>query len=319
MSAPDWGPACSRAVLEARARLLAAVRAFFAARGVLEVETPLLSAGTVTDPALEPLRTRVGGRRRHLQTSPEFHMKRLLAAGSGDIYQITRAFRGGERGARHNVEFTILEWYRVGWDHHRLMDEVEALLAAVAPGRFAPAERLTVREAWRRHLGLDPHRAGRAALRAAAAAAGVVLRGDEPREVLLDALTALWVQPRLGRGGRPAFLHDYPACQAALARVRGAGADAVAERFELYLDGMEIANGFHELTDPAEQARRMIAERRARRRAGRPGGGDRRLLAALRAGLPACAGVALGLDRLLMVLAGARTIDEVLAFPEGRA
>lgn len=313
-----------------RARLLAAVRAFFAERGVLEVETPVLGAATVTDPHLHSLATASG---LYLQTSPEYAMKRLLAAGSGPIYQLARAFRDGETGRRHNPEFTLLEWYRPGFDHHRLMDEVEELLAAVLGERLpggpsGKTECLTYSEAFRRHAGVDPFTDGTERLAEAARTAGGGHAPDlgDDRDAWLDLLMATAVGPELGRE-RPTFVHDFPASQAALARVRGpvpragsAGGPAVAERFELFVEGVELANGFHELTDPAEQRRRFERDLAVRRKRGLPEPPvDERLLAALEAGLPDSAGVALGFDRLVMLAAGAESIRHVLAFPADRA
>ncbi len=313
--AAAWAPAADLERLRARAALLAAVRAFFAEAGVMEVETQVLDLFGTTDPNIPSLTTTVhcGGRALtcHLHTSPEFQMKCLLAAGSGPIYQIARVFRD-ERGGRHLPEFTLLEWYRPGWDHHRLMDEVEALLAKVAGA--PPASRCTYRALFQTHLDVDPHRADRAALRRVAAAHLGEVPEDLDRDALLDLLMGAVLEPRLGRT-QPVLVYDYPATQAALARVRP-GSPPVAERFELYWQGMELANGFHELTDPLEQERRFLAERAARRSKGLPDvPHDRRLLAALAAGLPPCAGVALGLDRLLMCMTGAQRIDEVVAFP----
>lgn len=341
----EWRPGATLDRLRLRARLLDAVRGFFSARGVLEVETPLLAAATVTDPHLHSLATTLGessgaaGRTLYLQTSPEYAMKRLLAAGSGPIYQLARAFRDGEAGRRHNPEFTLLEWYRPGVDHHRLMDEVEELVGAVlvaVPGGppggppAGPAERLTYREAFRRHAGVDPFAdpPERLAEAAREAAEGPVPELADDRDAWLDLLMVSAVEPGLGRtpdspGPRAVFLHDFPASQAALARVRDPGPDggpAVAERFELFVDGIELANGFHELTDAAEQRRRFERDLAVRRERGLPEPPvDERLLAALDAGLPPSAGVALGFDRLVMLAAGAESIAEVLAFPADRA
>ncbi len=305
-----------------RAALLAATRAFFAERGVLEVETPCLAGAAATDPHLASLATRCGDRALYLQTSPEYAMKRLLAAGSGAIYQLARAFRDGESGRRHNPEFTLLEWYRPGFDHHRLMDEVEALIATTLGRQERPAERLTYRDAFRRYAGVDPltdpvERLAEAAREAASASLPDL--GDD-RDAWLDLLMVTAVQERLGSGGLT-FLLDYPASQAALARVRREpDGTAVAERFELFIDGVELANGFHELTDPAEQRRRFEHDLALRRERGLPEPPiDEHLLAALEAGMPDCAGVALGFDRLVMLAAGAESIDEVLAFPVDRA
>ncbi len=322
----EWRPSASREILRLRAELLSALRRFFSGRGVLEVETPLLSSATVSDLHLDSLSCRLEAPgappRVWLQTSPEFAMKRLLAAGSGAIYQICKAFRGGEAGRVHNPEFTILEWYRPGFDHHDLMDEVDELLAAILD---APtAERATYGELFERHLGVDPHRAPVADLERAAAACGVDLAGAGPegRDGWLHLLMSHAVEPELGRG-RPTFVFDYPASQAALARIRppdSPGGVAVAERFEVYAGGVELANGFHELTDAAEQRRRFEADLEQRRRAGLETMPiDGRLLAALESGMPDCAGVALGVDRLLMLLAGAGDLREVISFPIDRS
>jgi lysyl-tRNA synthetase class 2 len=323
----DWKPAAPLSALALRAQQLARIRDFFAQQDVLEVETPLLSAAGATDPQLDSFVTRytgpgaAHGQPLYLHTSPEFAMKRLLAAGSGAIFQICKVFRNGEAGRLHNPEFTLLEWYRPGFDHHRLMDEVDALVRhALAPWReLGAAERLTYREAFERHAGIDPHAADRRALAACATTHGLHapaadLSLDGWRDLLLTHL----VEPHLGQRG-PTFLYDYPASQAALARVRP-GAPALAERFELYIDGVELANGYHELGDARAQRTRFEADLALRQATGRDlVAMDERLLAALTGGLPDCAGVALGVDRLLMLAARARSIKEVLAFPLARA
>jgi len=318
----DWRPTAPLGNLRRRAEVVAKVRTFFAERDVLEVETPSLSTATVTDLHLASLRladdaASAGLRGAYLQTSPEFHMKRLLAAGSGPIFQIARAFRDGESGRRHNPEFTILEWYRPGWDHHRLMDEVGELLSIVLG--VAPAERITYRDAFQRHTGLDPFSAGDDDLERCAADHGMPPpRGELSRDDRLHLVMSAAVEPELGRT-RPTFVYDYPASQAALARIRD-DEPPVAERFEAYVGGVELANGYHELVDANEQARRFVADQRTRERAGmRPVRPDGRLLAALAHGLPPCAGVALGLDRLVMLACEAESIDQVIAFPVDRA
>lgn len=320
----DWRPTASLETLRLRARLLDRARAFFAARGVLEVETPQLSAAAATDLHLESLVARPadGGAAGWLHTSPEFPMKRLLAAGAGDIWQLARVFRGAEQGRRHNPEFSLLEWYRVGWDAPRLMDEVDAFVRMLAGegGVTGETERLSYREAFLRHAGLDPFAASAAEIADVLAGRGVPLpegAGDD-RDAVLDLSLATLVEPALDPA-RPTFVYDFPASHAALARIRR-GNPPVAERFELFFGGMELANGFHELTDAEEQAARFQADLAARRARGlgEPPM-DERLLAALRHGLPACAGVALGFDRLVMIIAGAEHIDEVLAFPAARA
>lgn len=318
----DWKPRAEPAVLLARARLYGALRGHFQARGVLEVETPILSAGATVDPNIDSFATRAPpGAERWLQTSPEFAMKRLLAAGSGPVYQIARVFRREEAGRYHNPEFSMLEWYRPGWDHLRLMDEVEELLRAAGMDGGPRWERLTYREAFLRHAGLDPFDAGLEALRQACAAhmslSGELATASE-RDLYLDLLMSDQVGPQLGLG-QPAFLYDFPASQAALARVR-AGDPPVAERFELFWKGIELANGFHELTDAAEQRRRFEQDRARRLEQGREAPPyDARLIAALEAGMPPCAGVALGLDRVLMLLLDLPQLADVLAFDSGRA
>jgi elongation factor P--(R)-beta-lysine ligase len=325
---PDgaWHPAASLAALQARATLLGRIRAFFAAAGVLEVETPACSVHAATDPAVESLRTRFlgpghpAGLPLYLHSSPEFAMKRLLAAGSGPIYQVCRVYRDGEWGRLHHPEFTLLEWYRPGFDHHRLMDEVAELLVATT-GRILPQQRLTYGGLFREHLDLDPHGAAEAELRACAHSQdlpGLETLELPGRDAWLDLLLTHCIEPRLP-ADTLTFVYDYPAGQAALARVRP-GTPPLAERFELYLGPMELANGFHELGDADEQEGRFRADLERRRTRGQVAVPmDRQLLAALRAGLPDCAGVALGLDRLLMWLTGASSLAEVLAFPLDRA
>ncbi len=313
----DWRPTASRAALQRRARMLAQVREFFAARGVLEVETPILSAGAVSDPQIESLATRVAGMTRpfYLSTSPEYAMKRLLAAGSGDIYQVCKVFRDAERGRWHNPEFTMLEWYRLGFDDAALMTEVEGLAALLlAPERpLPPAERLTYAQALRRHAGVDAHRDDETALAHAARDHGIDCRAELDRDAKLDLLMGLVVGPKLGFE-RPCFICDYPAAQASLARLKP-GQPAVAARFEFYIDGIELANGFHELANAAEQSARFdgdLAVRRARGQVRPPL--DERLLAALRSGIPDCAGVALGFDRLVAVALGAAHLSAAMSF-----
>lgn len=275
--------------------MLAAVRAFFAERGVLEVETPALSWSGVTDPALESVRATVAslGGSHYLHTSPEFAMKRLLAAGSGDIYELCRVFRDDELGRWHQPEFTLLEWYRVGDDYQAGMQLLAELAAAVLDVASAAVERITYRAAFERFTGGPP----------------------PADDVAADTLLVQRVQPRLG-APLPVIVHDYPAAQAALARTRG----SVAERFELFYRGVELANGYHELLDPAVLRARQTENNALRVRDGKLAlPEDNRLLAAMEHGLPACSGCALGVDRLLMALTGANSIADVLAFPSDRA
>ncbi len=321
-AAADWRPTASLAALRRRADMLAHVREFFAARGVLEVETPVLSAAGATDPQIESLVTRIAGVHApfFLCTSPEFHMKRLLAAGSGDIYQLSRVFRDAERGRWHNPEFTLLEWYRLGFDDAALMTEVEELIARLlAPQRrLRPAERLTYAQALLRHAGVDAHTASDRDLELAAARHGIACRAGLERDARLDLLMALAAGPQLGRE-RPCFVCDYPASQASLARLKP-GLPPVAARFELYLDGIEIANGFHELANPDEQRGRFARDLAIRRERGQiEPPADERLLAALAAGLPDCAGVALGFDRLVAITLGATALAPAMAFPVDNA
>ena len=321
----DWRASATVAMLRRRAALLDAARRFFAARAVLEVDTPLVVNTPVTDVHIHSARVTftdaTGGSARQyfLHTSPEYAMKRLLAGGVGDIYQICHVVRGLERGRLHNAEFTLIEWYRLGWTLDALMDEVDALvrelLGARAGGRAST--RVSYRQAFLQQLGIDPFSASMQELTAAARAAGFTGASDD-RDELLELLMSVRVGPELGRGALT-FVYGYPASQAALARLDPADRRA-AQRFELYCEGIELANGFHELADAREQRARFehdIAERR--RLALCTAALDERLLAALEAGLPECCGVALGFDRLVMLAEGAGRIDDVLSFPIERA
>lgn len=305
-----WAPRASLPILKARADLYRAARAFFDARGVMEVETPILSRHATVDRHIDSFCT--GDGHRWLHTSPEFAMKRLLCAGSGPIWQLAKVFRLEEAGRFHNPEFTLLEWYRPGIDHHQLMDEVDALLRAT--GVASPAfERLTYADAFVRHAGFDPFAVTLSDLKALPEAAAFTDESD--RDVLLDLWMSYRVGPALGREV-PCFIYDFPASQAALARV----VDGRAQRFELFWDGLELANGFWELNDAVEQRQRFMAEqawRRARGLVVPPLDTD--LIDALQQGLPDCAGVALGMDRLLMRLLKLPSLNEVLAFPSDRA
>jgi lysyl-tRNA synthetase class 2 len=310
--AVQWEPGASLANLKARAALLAQVREFMAARGVLEVETPLLCQHGVTDPHLHLFDC--GGR--HLQSSPEYAMKRLLAAGCGPIYQVCKAFRSGEAGGRHNPEFTLLEWYRPGFELHSLMDEVAALVCAVL-GREG-WRTYTYRELFAHFVALDPFAASDAELTAFVRKFVDVSFDRAPRDTWLDLILTHLIEPQLGPG--LVLVHDYPASQAALAKLRQSDGDVVAQRFELYGDGVELANGYSELTDPIEQRARFEDDNRRLEAQGQPARNiDETLLAALEHGLPDCSGVALGLDRLLLLQLGASKLDEVLSFSWTRA
>lgn len=320
----SWTPSAAPSTLKKRAQLYSCVRNFFAARDVLEVETPLLSHHATVDRHLDSfaVHSAQGAPAGWLHTSPEFAMKRLLAAGSGSIWQICKVFRVDEQGRYHNPEFSMLEWYRLGFDHHALMDEVAALLQAC--GVSAACARVSYRQAFLHHAGFDPLVLTAAQIRQRFIAHGLnepmgLTQADiENRDFWLDLWMSDVVSPRLGLI-QPQFVYDFPASQAALARVR-ADDPPVAERFELFWKGIELANGFHELTDAAEQQQRFEADQCARRSAGLvvpPY--DKNLIAALNAGLPACAGVAVGLDRLLMLAEGLPSLDQTLAFAFDRA
>jgi len=322
----DWRPSAARPRLAARAALLARTREFFAARGVLEVDTPLIVNAPVSDVHIHSARVDLtpdagaAASQYFLHTSPEYAMKRLLAAGSGDIYQICHVARGNECGRVHNPEFTLIEWYRTGFSLGQLMDEVEALVRLLLAERAGvrPAERLSYREVFVRELRLDPFTAPPTELARCAAAAGFGAAAGAGRDELLELLMGTVIGPRLGAGGLT-FIHGYPASQAALARLDPQDRRA-AERFELYGGGIELANGFHELAAVSEQRARFEADNAERRRRGLAVHAlDERLLAALASGLPDCAGVALGFDRTVMLATGAEHIDEVLAFPTARA
>ncbi|HDP90421.1 MAG TPA: EF-P lysine aminoacylase GenX [Thioalkalivibrio sp.] len=317
----DWEPSATLDMLRNRARMLHGIRAFFALRGVMEVSPPLLSGAAVTDPQIESIHARVCGETRYLHTSPEFAMKRLLAAGSGDIYYLGPVFRDGERGRRHATEFTMLEWYRLGFDLEALMTEVETLLLTLAyPHRsLQPAMRLSYREAFLRYAGIDPFAADDKALAAVARERGLDVAGEMGRDDWLDLLISTVVAPQFPTD-RLTLVFDYPASQAALARVADGPYGAVARRFEAYLGELELVNGFHELAVAEEQRARFeadLARRQARGQAAVPM--DDHLLAALAAGLPDCAGVSVGIDRLLMAVCGEADISAVQCFCEARA
>ncbi len=318
-----WQPSASIDTLRSKARILAKVRAFFAERGVLEVDTPLLCGHTVSDPHLQAFSTHyVGpgastGKPLYLQTSPEYAMKRLLCAGSGPIYQIAKAFRNEESGRQHNPEFTMLEWYRPGFDHHQLMDEVEALVVTILDCQAA--QRISYCQAFESVLGVNPLEADITGLRALACERGFahIAEGETDQDTLLQLLFCCCVEAEIGQQ-RPCLVYDFPASQAALARLNDDG--KTAARFELYFRGLELANGFYELADADEQAGRFAKDNAKRRELGLTEvSSDPYLLAALSHGLPDCAGVALGLDRLMMLALDKGEICEILTFDLARA
>jgi len=326
-SGVDWRPGAELETLKLRALLLARVREYFVRQGVLEVDTPLLSRGATTDPAIESCSSiyRVAGSQQaiplYLQTSPEFFMKRLLAAGSGPIYQFCHVFRNGESGRRHNPEFMLLEWYRPGFGMQAMMDEVDALMTEVLEGlaEYSPARRVRYRQWFLDETGLDPWRDTVPTFRRFAETRLPSVPDGMPENDLdpwLDLLVSHWLEPRLGAGA--VFVHDYPVSQASLAQVR-TGEEQSAERFELYFNGMELANGFHELADGEEQLLRFEKDNTRRtdnRQAPMPI--DHALIAALEQGLPDCSGVAIGFDRLLMATTGMADIDRAMAFSLNR-
>ncbi|MDT8896629.1 EF-P lysine aminoacylase EpmA [Halomonas sp. I1] len=321
----DWRPTADIETLRDRARLMAEVRAFFTERGVWEVETPVLGHGGSTDLHLASLSceatTPAGRERLWLQTSPEFHMKRLLAAGSGPVFQIARSFRDGEVGGRHNLEFSMLEWYRPGLDLDGLIAETDALIRRVLPSDPGPLRRHRYRELFHEGLDLDPFHEPLEALRRLATERGGLDMAEACRDDCLDLLISLVIEPRLGRDGIDIVV-DYPASQAALARRHRDPEDGewVASRFEVYLNGLELANGYDELTDAEEQRARFKEDNAARRAAGLSEVDvDQRLLAALEAGMPASSGVALGLDRLFQLALDKDSVAEVMAFATPRA
>jgi len=311
----NWKPGAGIGQIQARAALLCKLRQFFAERGILEVETPLLCDSGATDPAIEPLMVERGAslhRPRYLQTSPEYAMKRLLAAYGEPIFQIGKAFRDGEAGTRHNPEFTLLEWYRPGFGQHQLMDEVADLVRLCLGER--PLQKRSYRQLFLESLGIDPFTASIGELEAVAREHldPGPLSGD--RNLWLDLLMSHSIEPQLAVLGM-CFVYDYPASQAALSCLVPVDDVIVGQRFELYVDGVELANGYFELTDADEQRQRFEQDNLRRREYGlseRPL--DERLLAAMSHGLPSCSGVALGVDRLLMLVTGALDIREVLAF-----
>ena len=327
-----------KAALRLRARITAEIRAFFREEGFLEVETPSLVPSPGLEPHLRSFATHYtpdgngsGGRRVFLPASPEYHMKRMLAAGSEKIFQICRSYRNGESFDLHNPEFTMLEWYRAYADSAAIMTDLERLGGRLAQGitprriiefrggriDFAPPwHTVTVREAFRRWAGIElPPENDAEAFRAAARDAGVAnITDDDTWEDVFYKVFLSVIEPKLGTD-KPLFLTEYPASMAALARCKESD-PTVAERFELFIGGVEIANGFTELNDPAEQRRRFIAEQQHRQQAGAPEHPiDERLLEALSIGMPPSGGVAVGVDRLVMILAGRERIEDVIAFP----
>lgn len=320
----SWQPSATISNLLKRTAIVRQIRLFFSNRGLLEVETPAMSQATVTDIHLVPFQTRfigpgaASGMSLYLMTSPEYHMKRLLAAGSGPIFQLCRSFRNEEAGRYHNPEFTMLEWYRPYYDMHRLMNEVNDLLQQILD--CDSAETLSYQQVFTRHVGIDPLSAYKKQLYEEAVKwdLGVAISAEDDRDTLLQLLFAMVVEPNIGRD-KPAFVYNFPASQAALAEISTED-HRVADRFEVYFKGIELANGFRELTDAHEQRQRFEQDNRKRvamSQTERPI--DENLLAALVQGMPACSGVALGVDRLVMLALKAERLSDVIAFPVERA
>ena len=318
----QWQPSAAIATLRQRALVLGQIRQFFSDRNLLEVDTPVMSHYGVSDPHIDSIGVQFtpdGSTSSHpmwLMSSPEYAMKRLLAAGSGDIFQIAKAFRNGEVGRRHNPEFTLLEWYRLDFDLHQLMHEVAQLIGLLLTPSLGSLQwhYWSYRQAFINILDLDPHAASDEEVKSCALKhVDIALHEPTPRDILLDLLMSHCIEPALPKA---CFIYDYPASQAALARLaKDEQGIQVARRFELYINGVELANGYHELTDAAEQERRFAADNQARESLAKgsmiP---DVRLVQALQAGLPDCSGVALGIERLLMVALGATDIAKVMAF-----
>lgn len=335
MAESRWSSSASHEVLLQRALMLKNIRAFFDARGVLEVETPLLSHFATTDPHLDSLVTRFRDQPLYLNTSPEYAMKRLLATLRQPIYQVCKAFRDDELGPNHNPEFSLLEWYRPGFDMRQLMAELSALVTELLAKKYVPEqrsdtfstvqaapefERQSYQQAFLQFTGIDPHQASSADCERYARQQGVEipqgLTAEDTVDDWLDWLLTQCVLPAFDKRGFT-FLYDYPATQCALARVEtNEQQQIVARRFELFYGEVELANGFYELTDADEQLQRFRQENSRRRAANKAEVAiDERLIAALAHGLPVCSGVAVGLDRLLMVIIGLEQIGGSLAFP----
>lgn len=304
-----WQPSASIEALKNRAEILRTLRDFFYRRHVTEVETPLLCVAGTTDAYLDSMTATINDQTRYLQTSPEYAMKRLLAAGIGDCYQICKAFRCDESGRHHNPEFTMLEWYRLGFDHHQLMDDMDDLLQLIL--KCLPAKRVSYQQLFLDHLNIDPHFASIADLKKLAPELCEALNAEtDTKDDYLMLLLSHLIELKIGFD-KPCFIYDFPASQAALAKIH----DGVGERFEVYVNGIELANGFHELQNPQEQLQRFLNDNQKRRELNKPEVTiDYRLIDALKHGLPHCAGVALGVDRLIMLALQKDKLQDVLSF-----
>jgi len=312
----DWQPSASVNIISQRANMLNIIREFMQAHSILEVETPVLCHAAVTDPHIESLNTvlscpdQTESKTLFLQTSPEYAMKRLLASGIGAIYQISRVFRDKEMSKLHNPEFTLLEWYQLGYDHHTMMGEVEKLVKLLG---FKRCDRISYADIFKYHTGIDPHNSKDDELLRTAKMLGLHSHTDD-KSFLLDFIFNEKIAPNLSRE-TPTFIYDFPKCLSALAKL-SQDSPSRAERFELYINGVEIANGFNELCDANEQKHRFEINRAIRKQNDKINYAiDKRFIDALDHGLPACAGVAIGLDRLLMMLVQCDDIKQVLTFP----
>ena len=293
--------------LRKRAEVIRKIRHFFEEKDILEVETPLLSSTTATDPHIHSIKAG----NYFLQTSPEFAMKRLLASAIGPIFQICKAFRDDEVGRLHNPEFTMLEWYRPGFDHHDLMDEMDSFLRTIL--NLPKATRVSYQKIFQEHLNIDPLTADMNELKNCAHKNNLIDIDIDDKDTWLDLLFSHCIQPHLGNIN-PTFIFDYPASQAALAKIRDDSL-AVAERFEVFIQGLEIANGYHELTDHDEQEHRFLADNQKRKLMGlKELPVDYKLISALESGMPNCAGVAVGIDRLVMIACEANSLSDIMSF-----
>lgn len=294
------------------------IRAFFQQQQVLEVETPAASLCANTDPMIESVEFVSQGECRYLHTSPEYPMKRLLAAGSGDIYQIAKVWRAAELGSRHNPEFTLLEWYRVGFSYHQLMQEVDILLTQLIPNLQQASIKKSYQQVFLETLDIDPHSATDQMLNSCIQQQSFAIDAELNRSAMLDLLMTHCVEPRFEKN-RLTFVYDYPAEQSALACIREGNPD-IAERFEVYIGDLELGNGYQELCDP-EKNRAVLQQENAIRQQSQQKvmPMDQRFLAAMEQGMPACSGVAVGLDRILMVILGKKSIQDVISFPWGVA
>ncbi len=314
----SWQPTADLPTLKARAELYRQVRDFFLQRQVLEVDVPILGKAATVDPFIESLTSQINHEVVYLQTSPEFFLKRAIAAFQQDMYYLGKAFRQGEQGDRHQPEFTMLEWYRMGWDEHQLMEEVGQLLAVFFPAM--PSVSLSYEECFKQFLGVNPHTAPLEALRECAQSKIDIVLEDDSRDVWLDILMSHCIEPLLPMG--IVFIYDYPPSQAALAKICTNKNDSkkqqvVARRFEVYVDRLELANGYWELTDKDEQAKRFNSDQQFRRERGLDVPAyDQLLINAMSEGMPPCAGVALGIDRLLMRFLNKAQIGQVISFSQ---